>query len=285
MPVIISCQLNSQNVTIVSNFHKNFRGVKIMIVATFNVNSVRTRLPILERWLKISAPDLLFMQETKTQDEFFPELAFQEWGYKSYFHGGKSYNGVAAIVKNEIADDVIDVSFGFDDGEFDTRVMTLTHKNFTVLNTYVPQGKSIDSPDFEVKKNFLARVKNIIEREKDGLFLWLGDLNVAPEPEDVNHPEAKKNHVCFCDEIRGIFRQTKKSLADVLRLFDKNPDVYTFYDYRVKNSVDRNIGWRIDHMLATPKLADLAEFCRPDIEPRKWEKPSDHVPLIAGFRL
>ena len=254
-----------------------------MITATFNVNSVRTRLPILERWLKIFAPDFLFMQETKTQDEFFPALAFQEFGYRSYYHGGKSYNGVAALVKNDIDD--VDVSFGFDGGEFDTRVMTLRHKNFTVLNTYVPQGKSIDHPDFQVKKEFLARVKNIIEREKDGLFLWLGDLNVAPEPEDVNHPEAKRNHVCFCDEIRQIFRDTKNGLIDVLRLFDKNPGVYTFYDYRVKSAVDRNIGWRIDHMLASPKLADLAEFCRPDIEPRKWERPSDHVPLIAGFKI
>ena len=254
-----------------------------MIIATFNVNSVRTRLPILERWLKINAPDFLFIQETKTQDDFFPALAFEKWGYRSYFHGGKSYNGIAALVKNEVGD--ADVSFGFEDGEFDTRVMTLRHKNFTVLNTYVPQGKSIDNPDFVVKKNFLARVKNIIEREKEGLFLWLGDLNVAPELEDVYHPEAKKNHVCFCDEIREIFRETKKSLIDILRLFNKNSGVYTFYDYRVKDSVDRNIGWRIDHILASPKLADLAEWCRPDIKPRKWERPSDHVPLTAGFRL
>ena len=266
-----------------SSFTKNFNEVKIMIIATFNVNSVRTRLPILQRWLKIHAPDFLFLQETKTQDEFFPDLAFQEFGYASYFHGGKSYNGVAALVKNCIDD--VDVSFGFDDGEFDTRVMTLRYRNFTVLNTYVPQGKSLDNPDFEVKKNFLARVKNIIEREKNGSFLWLGDLNVAPEPEDVDRPEAKKNHVCFCDEIRGIFNDTKKSLTDVLRLFNKNPNVYTFYDYRVRDSVDRNIGWRIDHILASPKLADFAEWCRPDIEPRKWDRPSDHVPLIAGFKL
>ena len=254
-----------------------------MIIATFNVNSVRTRLPVLERWLKSNTPDFLFMQETKTQDESFPSLAFQELGYKSCYHGGKSYNGVAVLVKNGIDD--IDVSFGFEDGEFDTRVLTLRHKNLTVLNTYVPQGKSIDSPDFTVKKEFLARVKNIINRENDGLFLWLGDLNVAPEEIDVTHPEAKRNHVCFCDEIRQVFKDTKKSLVDVLRLFDKNPNVFTFFDYRVKDAVDRNIGWRIDHMLASPKLADMAEWCRPDIEPRKWERPSDHTPLIASFRL
>lgn len=254
-----------------------------MIIATFNVNSVRSRLHILERWLKNERPDILFMQETKTQDEFFPALAFEEWGYRSYYHGGKSYNGVAAIVKDEAGD--VDVSFGFDDGEFDTRVMTLRHGDLTVLNTYVPQGKSIDSPDFVMKKEFLARVRNVIEREKEGLFLWTGDMNVAPEDEDVTHPEAKRNHVCFCDDIRQVFRDTKKSLVDVLRLFDDGDDVYTFYDYRVKDAVDRKIGWRIDHMLASPKLADMAEWCRPDIEPRTWDKPSDHTPLVASFRL
>ena len=248
-----------------------------MIIATFNVNSVRTRLPILERWLKNSSPDFLFMQETKTQDESFPSLAFQELGYKSYYHGEKSYN--------EDGIDDIDVSFGFDDGKFDKRVLTLKHKNLTVLNTYVPQGKSIDHPDFNVKKEFLACVKNIIDRENDGLFLWLGDLNVAPEDIDVTHPEAKRNHVCFCDEIRQVFKDTKKSLVDVLRLFDENLNVFTFYDYRVKDAADRNIGWRIDHMLASQKLADLAEWCRPDIEPRKWERPSDHTPLVASFKL
>ncbi|MBR0151730.1 MAG: exodeoxyribonuclease III [Synergistaceae bacterium] len=254
-----------------------------MIISTFNVNSVRSRLHILQRWLKTNSPDMLFLQETKTRDEFFPDTAFQELGYTSYFHGEKSYNGVAVLVKDGVDD--VDVSFGFDDGEFPTRVLTLRHKGLTVLNTYVPQGKSIDHADFTVKKQFLALVKNIIEREKDGLFLWLGDLNVAPEPEDVTNPETKHNHVCFCDEIRQVFSDTKKSLTDILRLFNNNSCVYTFYDYRVKDALKRNIGWRIDHMLASPGLATLAEWCSPDTEPRTWEKPSDHVPLSACFRL
>ena len=254
-----------------------------MIIATFNVNSVRTRLPILERWLKSNSPDFLFMQETKTEDEYFPSLAFDELGYRSYYHGEKSYNGVAVLVKKAIDD--IDVTFGFDDGKFDTRVLTLRHKGLTILNTYVPQGKSIDHSDFTVKKEFLSRVKTMIDREREGLFLWLGDLNVAPEENDVTNPEAKRRHVCFCDEIRQVFRETKKSLVDVLRLFDESSNVFTFYDYRVKDAVDRNIGWRIDHMLASQKLADMAEWCRPDVEPRRWERPSDHTPLLASFKL
>lgn len=226
------------------------------------------------------------MQETKTKDEFFPDIAFTELGYKSYFRGEKSYNGVAVLAKNNLD---VKISFGFNDGElnnFDTRILTLTYKNLFILNSYVPQGKSIDSPDFEVKKKFFARIRNIINREiskPENLFLWLGDLNVAPENIDVNHPEAKKNHVCFCDEIREIFKQTSAGLVDVLRLFHTEANIYTFYDYRVKDALTNNIGWRIDHMLASKNLADLAVNCEPDTRVRAWERPSDHVPLTAQY--
>lgn len=251
-----------------------------MLLATFNVNSVRSRLPILERWLNTTHPDLLFSQETKTQDSSFPALAFTEWGYKSYYHGEKSYNGVAVLTTDDA-----EVSFGFDDGTFPTRVLTLRYNGLTVLNTYVPQGKSIDHPDFEVKKEFLAKVRKVIEREKDGLFLWLGDMNVAPENIDVTHPEDKKKHVCFCEEIRKVFADTHDGLVDLLRKFHPEAGVYTFYDYRTKDAVSRGIGWRIDHMLASPSLAALAVKCYPDIAPRTWERPSDHVPVICEFSL
>ena len=251
-----------------------------MIIATFNVNSVRSRLPILTRWLEETSPDLLFMQETKTQDKDFPVLAFSGLGYRSCFHGEKSYNGVAVLVKDSIND--VNVTFGFSDGTYPARVLTFRHKGLTVLNTYVPQGQVVGSPAYEEKKEFFARIKAL---DKSGLFLWLGDLNVAPEPIDVTNSEAKRNHVCFCDEIREIFADTKKNLTDVLRLFNDSEGVFTFYDYRVKNAVVRNIGWRIDHMLASAELAELAVSCSPDIRPRTWERPSDHTPLVAEFRL
>ena len=254
-----------------------------MLITTFNVNSVRTRQPILTRWLEEIHPDFLFMQETKTQDSSFPALAFSELGYKSYFHGEKSYNGVAVLVKNDIDD--VDVSFGFDDGQFMTRVLTLRHKGLLILSTYVPQGKEITSPSYTEKKEFLSMVRTVIERERDGLFLWLGDMNVAPESIDVTHPETKKHHVCFCDEIREIFAQTKDGLIDLLRKYDSSPNIYTFYDYRVKYALSRNIGWRIDHMLASERLAEYCVSCSPDIRPRTWERPSDHVPLTAEFQI
>lgn len=255
-----------------------------MLIATFNVNSIRSRLLILKQWLNEIKPDFLFMQETKTRDEFFPKEFFDLLGYQSFFHGEKSYNGVAAVAKKEI--DGIKINFGFNDGDdnnFDTRVLTLEHNGIIILNTYVPQGKSIEHSDFEVKKKFFARVKKIIEAHKEKKFLWLGDLNVAPEEIDVTNPDNKKNHVCFCSEIREIFNDTKKNLVDVLRLFNKNSGVFTFFDYRVKNALEKNIGWRIDHMLASEKLAGQAVKCYPDTRPREWERPSDHVPLIAEF--
>ena len=253
-----------------------------MRIATFNVNSVRARLDALAQWLPDKHPDFLFMQETKTQDSSFPAAALSAMGYRSFFRGEKTYNGVAVLVKDGIDD--VDVSFGFEDGGYITRVLTLRHKGLTVLNTYVPQGKEIASPSYTEKKEFLARVKEVVSREKGGLFLWLGDMNVAPEPLDVTHPETKKNHVCFTEEIRRVFRDTREGLTDLLRKFSPEERVYTFYDYRVKDAVSRGIGWRIDHMLASEGMADLAVSCEPDIRPRTWERPSDHVPLIAEFR-
>ena len=254
-----------------------------MLITTFNVNSVRTRLHILTQWLREKQPDFLFMQETKTQDSSFPVLAFSELGYKSYFHGEKSYNGVAVLVKEGIND--IDISFGFEDRQFTTRVLTLRHKGLVFFCTYVPQGKEINSPSYTEKKEFLALVRKVIEQEYKGLFLWLGDMNVAPESIDVTHPETKKHHVCFCDEIREIFAQTKAGLIDLLRKHNPSPDIYTFYDYRVKDAATRNIGWRIDHMLASEALAEYCVSCSPDIRPRTWERPSDHVPLTTEFQL
>ena len=265
-----------------------------MKIATFNVNSVRARLEILQRWLIDSKPDLLFLQETKTQDDFFPELFFDELNYKSYFHGEKSYNGVAAIVKKNICEyGNISVNFGFNDGldenNFDTRVLDcklkIANLNLEILNTYVPQGKEITHQDFQVKKKFFARVRNFLEREDrlNEKFLWLGDLNVAAENIDVTNPQNKLEHVCFYHEIREIFAKTKSGLVDLLRKFHGDQEIYTFYDYRVKNALQRKIGWRIDYIFASEKFSECARSCEVDINPRIWERPSDHVPVIAEF--
>ena len=253
-------------------------------LATFNVNSVRSRLPILERWLPESGTDLLFLQETKATDADFPAAAFGTMGYAVRFRGEKAYNGVAAIAREPEA--LEDVTFGFQDGEepdFPTRVALLRWRGLTVLNTYVPQGKAIDHPDYEVKKRFLDRVRALVEREADRPFAWVGDLNVAPSEIDVTNPANKKDHVCFHTDIRSKFAETAEGLTDVLRHFRPEPGEYTFFDYRVKDSLERNIGWRIDHILASPSLAGRALDCFVERAPRGWEKPSDHTPLVADF--
>lgn len=255
-------------------------------LATFNVNSVRSRMPVLERWLPESGVDLLLLQETKATDSDFPVSAFESLGYAVRFRGEKAYNGVAAVARD--ASVLQDVSFGFGDGEepdFSTRVLRLRWGDLTVLNTYVPQGKAIDHPDYEVKKRFLERVRALVERERSRPFAWVGDLNVAPTEIDVSNPANKKDHVCFHQDIRTKFAETAEGLADMLRRFRPDPGEYTFFDYRVKDSLARNIGWRIDHILASPSLAERALDCFVERAPRSWEKPSDHTPLVADFSL
>lgn len=254
-----------------------------MRLATFNVNSVRSRLPILERWLPQSGVDLLFLQETKAVDEDFPVEPFAAMGYRAFFRGEKAYNGVAALVKESLN---AEVSFGFSDDvepDFPTRVLWLRTEGLTVLNTYVPQGKEITHPDFEVKKQFLDRVRKAALREMSAHFVWVGDLNVAPTERDLTNPRGKKDHVCFCQEIRDVFAKTREGLVDLLRKFHPEDGVYTFFDYRVKDALARNIGWRIDHALASPALAERVTDCFVDTGPRGWERPSDHTPLVVDI--
>ena len=254
-------------------------------LATFNVNSVRSRMPILERWLPESGVDVLMLQETKATDEDFPEAAFAAMGYRARFCGEKAYNGVAALVRETLS---AETSFGFSDREepdFPTRVSLTRLAGMTVLNTYVPQGKALDHPDYEVKKRFLDRVRAIVEREAARPFVWVGDLNVAPTEIDVTNPTNKKDHVCFHTDIRAKFAGTAEGLVDVLRRFRPDPGEYTFFDYRVKGALERNIGWRIDHILASPSLAERALDCFVERAPRGWERPSDHTPLVADFAL
>jgi exodeoxyribonuclease-3 len=264
-------------------------------VATFNVNSVRSRLPVLARWLssleKAGTPvDLLFLQETKAVDADFPGAAFEAMGYRARFCGEKAYNGVA-VISRASSPEQPEVRFGFGDGEepdFPTRVAYAKTSKIAILNTYVPQGKEITHSDYALKKRFLERVRAFFDREVTSSlpFAWVGDLNVAPTDIDVTHPENKRDHVCFHQEIREKFQWVVSwGLSDVLRRFHPEEGEYTFFDYRVKDAVARNVGWRIDHILANEALAPKARACFVDREPRTWEKPSDHTPLVAEFEM
>lgn len=255
-------------------------------IATFNVNSVRSRLPILTRWLKANPVDVLCLQETKVEDHLFPEAAFQALGYQARYRGEKSYNGTAILSRQGLSE----VQFGFQDGEqpaAETRLIRARWNGISILNTYVPQGKSIDHPDYAGKLRFFARIHRLLEthyRITDPV-IWVGDLNVAPTERDVSHPETKKKHVCFHEEVRRAYQEVMTwGLVDVFRRHRPGDHEFTFWDYRVKGALERRIGWRIDHVLATPSLADMSLDCLVDREPRLWEKPSDHTVVVAHLR-
>lgn len=256
-------------------------------IATFNVNSVRSRIPVLERWIGTSKVDVLCLQETKTVDETFPSDFFTSLGYNVVFRGEKAYNGVAIASTYPIED----VHYGFEDGEeplADTRLIRASIKGINIFNTYIPQGKAIDHPDYQYKLRFLKRLEKLFDKNfsKKDLLLWVGDMNVAPTDIDVTNPERKRDHVCFHEDLKMLFEEVKGwGFCDVFRKYRPGEGEFSFWDYRVKNALERNIGWRIDHILATSPLESLAVDCYVDRDPRSWIKPSDHTPVISVFSV
>jgi exodeoxyribonuclease-3 len=259
-----------------------------MQIATFNCNSVRTRLPIITGWLEKHKPDVLALQETKAQDADFPEAAFKEAGYHVAFCGQKSYNGVAMITKDKPEF----ISFGLldgDNGESNPRLAHIRYHDIDIINTYVPQGQALDSPKFQFKLEWFKRLHNYLDSRFDPItdaVLWLGDLNVAPEPIDVHDSKKIWPHVCHGQEVIDAFTPLLEwGFKDIFRKHLPEADNFTFWDYRVRNALDRGIGWRIDHILATGPLAAVSTSCTVDTEPRRQEKPSDHTFVSADFTV
>lgn len=259
-------------------------------IATFNVNSVKSRLPLLDGWLAHSgAPDILCLQETKCRDEEFPSAFFEGRGYRCVYKGMKSYNGVA-VISREAPDEF---EFGLCDGEEDgrkesenARVVRARFGPLTVLNTYIPQGKEIDNPDYPYKLRFIARVRGLLERKctPEARVVWLGDLNVAPTDIDVTNPKNKKEHVCFHEDVKKALKDAMEwGLVDIFREQLPGAGEYTFWDYRIKNALERNIGWRIDHILGTKSAAVRCTGVKVERGLRAAERPSDHTAVVASF--
>ena len=254
-----------------------------MKVASFNVNSLRVRLGLLLQWLAEHQPDILCVQETKVQDIDFPAEAFDKAGYKYAFKGQKSYNGVAIFSRNEITN----AEFGFDDEPKDQpRLIKAEINGIAIVNTYVPQGRSPDSEKFEYKLNWFERLRAFFDKnfEPSDPVIWVGDFNVAPEPIDVYDPEGLSGHVCFCPEVTDALNEVVQwGFVDVFRKHCSEPGQYTFWDYRMRGSVSRNLGWRLDHIMATEPLAKKSIDCYIDKKPRLAERPSDHTLIVAEF--
>ena len=256
-----------------------------MKVATFNVNSLRKRLPIVVDWLEEHRPDVLCLQETKVQDEEFPSLPLSGAGYHVTFRGMKAYNGVAILSRAQPEE----VQHGFDDGgdPDEARLLRVVIEGIPIINTYVPQGYEIDSPKYAYKLAWFKRLRKYFDKHLSPKepAIWCGDVNVAPRPIDVHSPEKHLKHVCYHEAARKAYEETVAwGFVDVFTQLYPDRQQYTFWDYRQPSSLDANKGWRIDHILATPPLAKRCTTVEVDVEPRRAKEPSDHTFLWAKFR-
>lgn len=255
-----------------------------MKIATFNVNSVRMRLAAVTGWLAHHRPDVLCLQETKVQDSEFPESALKETGYHIAYRGMKGYNGVAVFSRHPFDE----VSFGLDNGEppDEARLARVVVRGIPIINTYVPQGYEIDSPKYAYKLEWFKRLKVYFKKHlsPDRPAIWLGDLNVAPEPIDVHSPEKHLKHVCFHEDARKAYKDTVSwGFVDTFRTLYPDRQQFTFWDYLRPDNIEKNKGWRIDHILATPPLVSKCKEVAVDIDPRRAPKASDHTVVWAEF--
>jgi exodeoxyribonuclease III len=259
----------------------------IFKIATYNVNSIRSRLHIIMPWLHSNRPDAFCMQETKVEDDKFPIQEFIDAGYHVSFRGEKSYNGIA-MASLEKPDHL---SFGFSDGgpHDESRLMRAVVSGISILNTYVPQGRERASTHFTYKLEWFHRLHKLLEKSYSAAapLIWCGDLNVAPESIDVHDPKRLLGHVDFNPEVWDAFRTvTSWGLTDIFRKHHPGEaGRYTFFDYRMPKSAERGLGWRVDHILATGILAGRSHGCTIDMNPRLGLKPSDHTILTAEFEI
>jgi len=258
-----------------------------VIVATFNVNSIRSRLEILLEWLAALQPDVLGLQETKMPDDQFPETALRAAGYHVAYRGASGGSGVALLARHPPAD----VAFGLGDGASADadRLVYARIGTLHIVNTYVPQGRDIDHPMYRYKLAWFGRLRRFFERRFSPRMqvVWLGDLNIAPEAIDIHNAERQTRHVCYHEDARRAFAQTVAwGFVDVFRKHHPGePQQYSFFDYRQKDAVSKRQGWRVDHILATRPLAARCRRAWIDLKPRLAPRPSDHTPVVAEFDL
>lgn len=255
-----------------------------MKIATYNVNSIRRRLALVTDWLAEHQPDVLCLQETKVQDRDFPELAFEAAGYHATYRGMKGYNGVATLSRKQPSR----VMHGLHEGpdNEDVRLLLTVIDGVPIVNSYVPQGNSIASEKYAFKLEWFRRIQCYFETQlvRGEPAVWLGDLNVAPEPIDVYHPDKRVNDVDFHIDARNAFKEAAASwgFVDVFRKLHPDLVQYTYWDY-FRNAFERNFGWRIDHILATAPFAERCRAVEVDLAPRRAENASDHTILWAEF--
>jgi exodeoxyribonuclease-3 len=256
-----------------------------MKIATWNVNSLKVRLPHVLDWLASVRPDALCLQETKTEDGGFPFAPLEAAGYRAIHNGQKTYNGVAILARAEMQDAVRDIP-GFDDPQ--KRVIAATIDGVRVICAYMPNGQAVGSDKYEYKLKWLAALTGWLREEMQRYpqLALLGDFNIAPDDRDVHDPVAWQGQILCSEAERDAFRKLLDlGLADAFRRFEQPEKSFSWWDYRMMG-FRRNLGLRIDHILLSSPLAERCAACSIDKAPRKLERPSDHAPVvteIAGF--
>lgn len=254
-----------------------------MKIATWNVNSLKVRLPQLIEWLAAQRPDFVCLQETKLEDARFPAADLEAAGYQCAFAGQKTYNGVAIIARAPLAEISIGIP-GFADEQ--KRVLACTAGGLRTVCLYAPNGQSVGSDKYEYKLRWYEALSPWIAEElaRHPRLALLGDLNIAPEDRDVHDPALWEGQVQVSAPERAAFRALLGlGLKDSFRLFEQPEKSFSWWDYRM-GSFRRNAGLRIDHILLSAAAAAECTACTIDTAPRKRERPSDHAPVTAELR-
>jgi exodeoxyribonuclease-3 len=256
-----------------------------MRIATYNVNSINARLPILLRWLGETSPDIVCLQELKAPQEKFPESAIRELGYGVIWHGQKSWNGVAILAKGT---DPVEVTRALpgDPDDLHSRYLEATAHGLTVGCLYLPNGNPAPGPKFDYKLRWLERliVHAAALVSRDTPVVLAGDYNVIPTEKDVYKPERWVDDALFRIEVREAFtRLTRQGWVDSIRVLHPDAQIYTFWDY-FRNAFGRDAGLRIDHLLLNPAVAGRLVDAGVDRDVRGWEKSSDHAPTWVELK-
>lgn len=249
-----------------------------MLIASWNVNSIKSRLGHVKNWLAEKQPDVLMLQELKGME--FPEMEFAALGYKSVFVPQKAYNGVATLSKHPI--EVHYNRLPGDDADEQARYLETTTNGLRLINIYLPNGNPVDSEKYTYKLAWMDRLRARLEtlRTENISFAIGGDFNVIPEDRDCYDPVGWREDALFRIETRQKFRALiNLGLTDALRVNDNAPARYTFWDYQA-GSWQADKGLRIDHFLLSPAVTDRLQSCAVDTAPRGLDNPSDHTPII-----
>jgi len=248
-----------------------------MKIATWNVNSVRARLPVVQQWLQQSQVDVLVMQETKTVDETFPTAEFEALGYEAAMAGQKTYNGVAIVSRVPLTN----VVKGWN-GNDPSRILAADVDGITLIDGYLPHGGERGDEAFLHKLAFFGEFRAYLDTTypRDRQLLFMGDFNVAQEPIDVWAPDEMRDAIGFMQEEREALRKLQGwGFTDLFRRFHLEQQ-FTWWDYRM-NFFKRRMGMRIDYAWGSESLAARVTECTVDVEPRRWDKPSDHTPVVV----